>query len=109
MIKDKMIKQILIRLDRLELAVFGKKSLKTKSLKSKKEFKGTTGGIRLLISKGSFKNRKKEFTEIKKELRENGYYSSLQAIQTALNKLSTPKGPLIKFKEGKKNYYAERK
>ena len=57
--EEKIIKQILNRLNRLELAVFGKKNVKTKSLKSEKEFKGTTGGIRLLISKSFFKGKKK--------------------------------------------------
>lgn len=105
---NKILKQILSRLEQLENAVFGKKNLKTKPATNKTKFQGTTGGIRLLVSQKFFKN-KKTFTEIKKRLRKKGYYSSPQAIQTSLNKLSTKKRLLVKFKEGKKNYYAERK
>ena len=107
--EEKIIKQILNRLNRLELAVFGKKNVKTKLLKSKKEFKGTTGGIRLLISKSFFKGKKRAFDEIKKDLNKNDYYSSRQSIQASLGQLSTSKGPLVKIKERGKNYYAERK
>jgi len=111
MIKDKIIKQILIRLDRLELTVFGDKEKSKKMVKKERniDFKGITGGIRLMIFKGFVKNRKRTFNEIKESLNKNGYYSSRQAIQAALDQLSTPKGPLRKIKEGKKNYYAERK
>ena len=105
---EKILKQILDRLKRLETAVFGEKNLKTKFITNRTKFRGTTGGIRLLVSQKFFKG-KKTFTEVKKELRKKDYYSSLQAIQTSLNKLSTQKGLLVKFKEGKKNYYAERK
>ncbi len=104
----KILKQILSRLEKLETEVFGKKNLKTKSVINKVKFRGVTGGIRLLVSQKFFIS-KKTFTEIKEELHKRGYYSSLQAIQAALNKLSTKKGPLVKFKEGKKNYYAQRK
>ena len=76
----------------------------------KKDFKGITGGIRLLISRNNFfKNQKKTFTSVKEALNKEGYFSSLQAIQGALDSLSTTQGPLKKIKEGKKNYYAERK
>lgn len=102
-------KKILKRLDRLETAVFGNGKQKKRKPKNKKEFKGMAGGLRVLISEGFFKNQKKIFTEIKKALNKEHYYSSRQAVQVALNGLSTPRGPLIKIKEGKKNYYAERK
>lgn len=70
-------KQIFERLKRLEAAVFGNKKRKIKLTKSKiRDFKGTTGGIRLLISKNFFKNKKRTFSEIKRELNRNGYYSS---------------------------------
>ncbi|MBT9170688.1 MAG: hypothetical protein DDT18_01033 [Actinobacteria bacterium] len=108
MTEEKILKQILSRLERLETAVFGEKNLTNKLVRNKMKFKGITGGIRLLVSQGFFKD-KKTFTETKTKLRKNGYYSSLQAIQTALNSLSVPGGALVKFKEGKKIYYAERK
>jgi len=108
--KEKTIKEILERLQRLESVVFvDKKQEKNKFLKTKKDFKGITGGIRLLISRNFFKNQKKTFTSVKEALNKEGYFSSLQAIQGALDSLSTTQGPLKKIKEGKKNYYAERK
>jgi len=58
--QEKIIKQILNRLERLESAVFRKNDQKIKLSKKKvKSFKGTTGGIRLLISKSFFKGKKK--------------------------------------------------
>jgi len=103
-------KQIFKRLERLESVVFDNKKSKDKLLENKfKDFKGTTGGIRLLISKSFFKGKKRAFDEIKKDLNKNDYYSSRQSIQASLDQLSTFKGPLVKIKEGKKNFYAERK
>ena len=108
--KEEILKQILKRLDRLEAAVFGNRKEKSEPPSTKKkDFKGVTGGIRLLISQGSFKNKKRTFAEIKEALNKEGYFSSLQAIQAALDQLSISKGPLRKIKEGKRNYYAERK
>jgi len=101
-------RQILGRLKRLESEVFGNKNSITRIFRAKKIFKGVTGGIKLLITQGLFK-KKRTFIEIKEALNKKSYFSSLQAIQTALDRLSTSKGPLVKLKQGKKNYYAERK
>ena len=108
--KEKSLKEILVRLEYLEKEVFGNGKQKKDVPKSKIEnFRGISGGIRLLISNNFFDNKKRTFTEIKDSLNEKGYYSSRQAIQVSLDRLSTSKGPLIKIKEKKKNYYAERK
>jgi len=111
MYEEKIIKQILNRLNRLELAVFGDKEKSKKMVKRKKDvnFKGITGGIRFLISKSFFKGKKRAFDEIKKELNKYDYYSSRQSIQASLDQLSSTKGLLVKIKERGKNYYAERR
>lgn len=111
--QEKIIKQILERLKRLETAVFGNrfenKNYEKTSKRKSKYFSGITGGIRLLISKDFFKNKKRTFKEIREELNKNGYFSSRQAVQASLVQLSTPQGTLVKIKERGQNYYAERK
>ncbi len=102
-------KQIFERLEKLEKVVFSKREKVTRlPLKEDKSFRGATGGLRLLISKGFF-NSKKPFAEIKKELANQDYHYSDQAIQTPLNNLSKSGGPLVGFKEGGKKVYAKRK
>jgi len=102
-------KQIFERIERLEKAVFSKQKKTVKfPLKEEKNFRGATGGLRLLISKGFF-NSKKTFAEIKKELANQDYHYSDQAIQTPLNNFSKSGGPLVGFKEGGKKVYAKRK
>lgn len=107
---QKNLRSILARITKLEVAVFGNKK-RRKVIPQKiitKDFSGITGGIRFLISKGFFKTRK-YLLEIRKDLVNNGYHSSIQAVQTALNRLSKSNGPLIAFKEGHKKVYAQRK
>ncbi len=104
---DKEIKSLLDRIEKLEKAVFGKNDTKRKNLEPK-AFKGATGGLRLLLSKGFF-DRKRTFGEIKKNLADHDYHYSNQAVQTPLNNLSKAGGPLVSFKEGGKKVYAKRK
>jgi hypothetical protein len=108
--EGKFIKQILKRLDRLEIEVFGNGNQKeAKPSKGKmKKFKGVTGGIRLLIFQ-SFFSTKRLFGDIRKELAKNNYYYSAQAVQSALNRLSKLGGPLVALEEGGKKYYVKRK
>jgi len=106
--QQKIIKTILDRLDRLESIVLSKTNKKTAPRPSEKNYKGATGGIRLLISNGLFK-KKVLFPEIKQALGQKGYFYSPQAIQRALDRLSSQKGQLVKIKQMKKNFYAERK
>lgn len=105
--QEKIIKQIFVRLEKIEKAVFGKDDTESKVVRHT-NFKGATGGLRLLISKGFF-SRKKNFGGIKKALADNDYHYSDQAIQTPLNNLSKAGGPLVGFKEGGKKVYAKRK
>lgn len=99
------VKELLSRVQKLERVVFGKK------IKAKAEpqaFKGATGGLRYLVSKGFF-DRKRFFAEVEGELKKHGYHYSKQAIQTPLNNLSRAGGPLVGFKENGKKVYARRK
>lgn len=96
---------ILVRLAKLEDAVFGQR--KVKPIKPK-EFTGATGGLRFLISRGFF-DRKRNFAEIESELCKLNYHYSKQAIQTPLNNLSRAGYALVGFKEMGKKVYAKRK
>ncbi len=95
---------ILRRVEKLERAVFGNRDRKP----AKHDFKGATGGLRLLVSKGFF-DRKRFFSEIETELQRQGYHYSKQAVQTPLNRLSKSGGLLVGLKEKGKKVYAKRK
>ena len=108
MLKDeKIIAGLISRIEKLERAVFTRKSVKSKT-EDKQNFQGATGGLRYLISKGFF-DRKHNFGEIKKGLADNSYHYSNQAVQTPLNNLSKAGGPLVSLKEKGKKVYAKRK
>jgi hypothetical protein len=100
------LKDIRTRIKQLERAVFVKGGFK-KSTKTQ-DFKGATGGMHFLISKGYFRS-KRLFTTIVTELRTRGYLYSKQAFQNALTRLSRADGPLVTLKESGKKVYAERK
>jgi hypothetical protein len=110
MSQDKALKDILLRLEKLEQIVFGAQPANTQRSNkvAKEEFKGATGGLRLLTTKGFF-NQRRFFSEIETELRKQGYHYSKQAIQTPLNRLSSSNGPLVGLKEKGKKVYAKRK
>ena len=78
----------------------------TKKIKS--QYKGPKGGILLLFDKGFF-NTKKKAKEVQDALEEKNYIYQIQVIQTALNRLSSSEGILVKFKENGKIVYAKRK
>ena len=107
MIDENLIKNILKRITRLEKAIFPYSSMKSQILK-KKDFTGATGGIRFLISKG-FLRTKRSLSDIRGELEKNNYHYSIQAAQSALNRLSKPGGLLVALKTGGKKVYVERK
>jgi hypothetical protein len=101
---DNVLSGLLRRVVKLERAVFRNRE----TLIAKQNFSGATGGLRLLVSKGFF-DRRRFFTEVEAELRKQGYHYSKQAIQTPLNRLSAPSGPLVSLKEKGKKVYAKRK
>ncbi len=102
------IKSILERLKKLERAVFGKREGIKKERFKNENFSGATGGIRLLISQGFFKI-KRTLSDIRRELAKNDYHYSIQAAQTALNRLSKPGSSLVALKGLGKKVYVKRK
>lgn len=111
------IKEIKATLARIEAALSGQsatqdsqKGRRSKAVKGKndEDYSGATGGIRLLISKGFFKQRR-QFAEIKSTLQADGYLYSKQAFQNAVARLAKVGGPLTAIKQGKNKVYAERK
>jgi hypothetical protein len=86
------------------------KSEPAKSAKATKkgEFAGATGGIRYLISKGFFR-QKRTFAEVRQALTDEGYHYIKQAVQNPLTAMSKAGGPLVSLKEGKRKVYATRK
>ena len=97
------------RIERLEKAVFGelKKSSEEGQLKND-QFSGPTGGVRLLISKNYF-SEKRSLADTRSELAGLEYHYSSQAINKGLNSLSSNKGPLVKLKEKGNNVYVNRR
>ena len=101
------------RLAKLEDAVFGRTGKAKAVAKSKvggkaSGFSGATGGVRYLISQGSFK-KKHALAEVRTALSDNGYHYSRQAIHEALNNLALKGGPLVSLQEGGRRVYVERK
>ncbi len=110
--KESATNDIIVRIEALERAVFGANAKPVASRKAVKsptdDFKGATGGLRLLISNGFF-DRRRKFSEIESELNKQGYHYSKQAIQTPLNRLSVQTGPLVGLKEQGHKVYVKRK
>jgi len=71
-------------------------------------YSGPKGGILLLIKKEYFESMRTA-EDVKNELDKDGYHYQKRVIQTALNRLSNIKGPLVKFEENGKKVYAKRK
>jgi hypothetical protein len=110
---NKILKKIDERLSRLEEAIFARgpksRSKLDQSGHSKpSHFKGATGGVRLLISKNFF-GQKKPLAGVRAALAENGYHYSLQAVDVALRRQASRTGPLTVLKEHGKNFYVNRK
>jgi hypothetical protein len=105
-------KDLAARIAALERAVFGasaKPGAKAHAAaSSSKDFKGATGGLRLVVSQGFF-DRRRKFSEIEAELNKQGNHYSKQAIQTPLNRLSAKGGPLVGLKEQGRKVYVKRK
>jgi hypothetical protein len=104
---NKTLKNLESRIEKLEQAVLGKRQRKS-SKADASNFKGATGGLRLLATKGFF-DRKRTFGEINEALASHGYHYSKQAVQTPLNTLSKPGSLLVSFREGGRKVYAKRK
>lgn len=94
------------RIEALERAVFVEKP--RKKVAQSDDFKGATGGLRLLFSNGFFDHRR-QFSEVEAEMKKHGYHYSKQAIQTPLNRMSRSGGPLVGLKEQGHKVYVKRK
>ncbi len=105
---DKEFSAVLERLAKLEKAVFANETKAKVSVKGGDEYVGLVGGIRLIIDKGFF-DKDRGLSEIRTELAANGYRYSVQAVHTAISRLSKSSGPLVTFKENGKKTYAKRK
>lgn len=104
---DAIIRQLMARIEKLEKVVFARE--KTKPVKKTRSgFAGPKGGILALMSQGFFK-KKKTAPETKNGMAQHDYHYTIQAIQTALNRLSTKDGPLVSFAESGKKVYVQRK
>ena len=103
------LKSLRDRVSKLEKAVFAAGELKPrKQEQAGKGFKGATGGVRLLLSKGFFRS-KKRLSDVTASLKQEGYLYSQQAFHDALRRLSKAGGPLVTIREGGNKVYAERK
>lgn len=80
----------------------------TIELQANPNYAGPKGGILLLVKKGFLKS-KNTASVVKNELEKEGYVYKIQVVQTALNRLSSSKGPLVKIDENGKKTYVERK
>ncbi|MHB8623374.1 MAG: hypothetical protein ACYC9J_10915 [Sulfuricaulis sp.] len=108
--EEKVLKNIIVRLEKLESAVFGssKKTVNKARLDTEK-YKGATGGIRLLADDGFF-DKKRSFGEVYKALEGKDYHYTKQAVQTPLNNLSSSTGTLlVALTEKGRKLYAKRK
>jgi hypothetical protein len=96
------------RVEKLEKAVFGSKGKKIIPSAQQSNFKGTKGGVLLLISKG-YLNKRRTAPEVLAELEKNDYYYRIQVVQTTLNRLSSLKGPLTALAVNGQKVYVKRK
>ena len=107
--EDKILKNIISRLEKLEGVLFGSaKKIAKKPHADTKKYKGATGGIRLLLDEGFF-DKKRLFGEVRSALENKGYHYSMQAVQTPLNNLSSKEKLLVALTEKGKKHYAKRK
>lgn len=104
------LKKLISRIAKLESAVFGtRRKAKNAPRADAKNYKGATGGIRLLVDEGYF-DKKRNFGDICKALESKGYHYTKQAVQTPLNNLSSTQGKLlVALTEHGRKLYAKRK
>lgn len=91
------------RLKRIEDLLFKKKQL------PKSDYKGLSGGIRLLIDNGFFESPH-EYREVNEELKREGYHYPLTSISKVLSvNFSNSQKILTRIKEGNVWKYIQRK
>ncbi len=72
------------------------------------QFRGPSGGVRLLLSRGLFSSPRK-VRDVRDALAKEGYHYGGAQVQTALNRLSERGGPLVTSRHGGKKMYVKRK
>lgn len=111
---DKNIQQQIEDLEKRVTALETADGTKDKNHKSKTkrntslEYSGPKGGI-LLLTKEGFLKTKRTADEVRLALEKKEYIYIIQVIQTALNRLSKPNGPLVKMEKEGKKVYVQRK
>lgn len=94
------------RLERIEKKISVNTNISSNVVKStsstkKKQYKGTSGGIQLLIDEGFFE-KPKSMRGILDELKKEGYFYPLQSVDAAVRKeFFKRKKVLVRIKEGK--------
>jgi len=83
MTDSKKIKELELRIEKLEKIILGSKI--KKSTKEVSEYVGLTGGLNLLLDQGFF-NKPVLVTEVLDDLKREGYFYSLQAVDTILRR-----------------------
>ena len=71
------------RISRLEKILLQRKTVN--NIKKSNEYDGLTGGLQLLIDNGFFK-KPVLVTEVNEELKREGYYYSIQAVDTIIRR-----------------------
>jgi len=92
MTASKKIKELESRIEKLEKIVMGSKIKKT--TKEILEYKGLTGGLNLMMDGGFFK-KPVLVTEVLDELKREGYFYSLQAVDTILRRNMVAKKKIL--------------
>ncbi len=88
--------------------ISGDQHKKTNSTAKKENYSGATGGMRLLVKNGFFKEKRSQVS-IRKALADAGYHYSSQAVYGALQVLSKPTGLLVTLTEKGSKIYVERR
>ena len=110
MTNEEIIKNHEERISALEKLIDDKKKkiLNPKMTENKAAYSGPKGGALLLIDRGFF-NVKKTTDDVQSNLEKEGYVYKRQVVQTALDRLCSKAGPLVRTEEGGKRTYVKRK
>ncbi len=106
---EKIVKDHEGRIRELEALLLNKESKSSNKEKSViNKYSGPKGGVLLLLDNPFF-NPKSTAAAVHAELDKKGYVYRKVVVQTALRRLSNPKGPLVKVEESGKQVYVQRK
>lgn len=106
---EKAMAEILVRLVKLEAAVFGARKPHISEKPNKTHtYTGPTGGVRLLFDEGFFK-QKRSVEEVHQALEKRDYLYIKDVVRNSLNRMASPSGPLVAIKGKAGKEYAIRK